>query len=321
MKGINVVWLSKTDLTNLNAGEGETNYIDIKKFKKEGKEFPYVSGQAMRFYIKEAIRRELGKDEYMCIPDDKGETCGNIQKCILCDLFGFMSVIKKGTPWPGYEKGHPGGAETRVSPVKVSPAIGMLPLDENMVVDFLTRRKPQQTAGELTGDIVNVEIGTNIYKCGVSIDVLRVGGDEIIDQEKRTISGIDYIIEDNERKDRIKKVLESLRFLADYSKQARLLTDFTPDIICIAFQNKYAHRLQKLFEFMKEDGKIVRKLDTKRLEEILNDVKDYSDKILFGMISGIVENEDEVKEVFQKFKINVKTPKEVLEEAIQYVTQ
>ena len=63
MKGVNIVWLSKTDLTNLNAGEGETNYIDIKKFKKEGKEFPYVSGQAMRFYIKEAIRRELEKGE------------------------------------------------------------------------------------------------------------------------------------------------------------------------------------------------------------------------------------------------------------------
>jgi len=319
MKGVNIVWLSRTDLTNLNAGEGETNYIDIKKFKKEGKEYPYVSGQAMRFYIKEAIRRELEKGEYMCIPDDKGETCGNIQKCILCDLFGFMSTIKKGTPWPGYEKGHPGGAETRISPVKVSPAIGLLPLDENMVVDFLTRRKPQKEAGELTGDIVNVEVGTNIYKCGISIDILRVGGDEIIDQEKRTISGIDYVIDDDERKNRIKKVLEALRLLTDYSKQARLLTDFTPDLICITFQNKYSHRLQKLFEFMKENEKIVRKLNTKRLEEILSDVKDYSDKLLFGMISGIIENENEVREVFQKFGIDVKTPKEVLSEAIEHI--
>lgn len=317
MKGISIVWLSKTDLTNLNAGEGETNYIDVKKFKKEGIEFPYVSGQAMRFYIKEAIRRDLKKGEYMCIPNDKGETCGNIQKCILCDLFGFMSVIKKGTPWPGYEKGHPGGAETRVSPVKVSPAMGLLPLDENMVIDFLTRKKPQETTEKLTGDIVNVEIGTNIYKCGISIDVLRVGGDEIIDQKERTISGMDYVIKNNERNDRIKKVLESLRVLTDYSKQARLLTDFTPDIICITFQSKYSHRVQKLFEFVKEDGKIVRKLDTKRLKEILDDIKDYSDKILFGMGSGIIENEDKVREIFQEFGIDVKTPKEILDEAIQ----
>ncbi|RKZ28691.1 type I-B CRISPR-associated protein Cas7/Cst2/DevR, partial [bacterium] len=98
-----------------------------------------------------------------------------------------------------------------------------------------------------------------------------------------------------------------------------LLTDFTPDIICIAFQNKYAHRLQKLFEFMKEDGKIVRKLDIKRLEEILNDVEDYSDKIFFGMISGIIENEEEVKKTLQKFRIEVKTPKEVIEEALKFI--
>jgi len=59
------VWLSETDLTNLNAGEGESNYIDIKKFKKDSIEYPYVSGQAMRFYLKEAIRRDL-KNKSIC---------------------------------------------------------------------------------------------------------------------------------------------------------------------------------------------------------------------------------------------------------------
>jgi len=82
MKGIEIVWLSKTDLTNLNSGEGESNFIDIKKFKKNGIEYPYVSGQAMRYYIKEAIRRNLDENEFMCVPNDKGETCGNIENCI-----------------------------------------------------------------------------------------------------------------------------------------------------------------------------------------------------------------------------------------------
>ncbi|RLJ02567.1 MAG: type I-B CRISPR-associated protein Cas7/Cst2/DevR, partial [Candidatus Aenigmatarchaeota archaeon] len=64
MKGIEVIWLSQTDLTNLNAGEGEANFIDVKKYKKNGVEYPYVSGQAMRYYFKEAIRRNLN-GEYM----------------------------------------------------------------------------------------------------------------------------------------------------------------------------------------------------------------------------------------------------------------
>ncbi|MBE9593604.1 MAG: type I-B CRISPR-associated protein Cas7/Cst2/DevR [Proteobacteria bacterium] len=233
MKGLNVVWLSETDLTNLNAGEGESNYIDVKKYKKDCIEYPYVSGQAMRFYLKEAMRRGLEDTEYMCIPNDKGETCGDIKKCIMCDLFGFMTTIKGK------------GAVTRVSPVKVSPAIGLLPFDDNANIDFLTRRHRVSEGAKMEGDIVNVEIGTNIYKGGVSIDMVRVSSDEKIDEEKRAIS-IETVVDIPEKKNRVKKTLEALRYLTDYSKQARLLTDFSPDIIAISLQNKYSHRLQKL---------------------------------------------------------------------------
>jgi CRISPR-associated protein Cst2 len=301
LKGLNVVWLSETDLTNLNAGEGESNYIDVKKFKKDGIEYPYVSGQAMRFYLKEAMRRGLEDTEYMCIPNDKGETCGDIKKCIMCDLFGFMTTIKGK------------GAVTRVSPVKVSPAIGLLPFDENANVDFLTRRHRVSEGTKMEGDIVNVEIGTNIYKGGVSIDMVRVGSDEKVDEEKRTIS-IENMVDISEKKNRVQKTLESLRYLTDYSKQARLLTDFSPDIIAISLQNKYSHRLQKLFDLSNK-----RELNLQRLNEILNDVSEYSDKILFGMVSGIVKNEAEVKEAIEAKGIGVKTPNEVINEAINLV--
>ena len=84
MKGLNIVWLSKTDLTNLNAGEGESNFIDVKKFKKDDVEYPYVSGQAMRFYLREAMRRNLSNKEYMCVPDDKGEKHAAKSRSVLC---------------------------------------------------------------------------------------------------------------------------------------------------------------------------------------------------------------------------------------------
>ncbi|PWB54524.1 MAG: type I-B CRISPR-associated protein Cas7/Cst2/DevR [Candidatus Methanoperedenaceae archaeon] len=297
LKGLNVVWLSKTDLTNLNAGEGESNYIDIKKYKKDGIEYPYVSGQAMRFYLKEAMRRSLEEKEYMCIPDDKGETCGEINKCLMCDLFGFMKPSKGK------------GAVTRVSPVKVSPAIGLLPFDENANVDFLTRRHRVSEGAKMEGDIVNIEIGTNIYKSGISIDMRRVGGEEEVKEEKRTIS-IKNAVESPEKIIRVKKTLDALRYLADYSKQARLLTDFSPDLIAVSVQKKYSHRLQKLFDL--NNG---RELNIQRLNEILSDVSEYSDTILFGMVSGIVKNEAEVKKAVEAKGIQVKTPSEVINEA------
>jgi len=301
LKGISVVWLSKTGLTNLNAGEGESNYIDVKKFKKDSVEYPYVSGQAMRFYLKEAIRRSLGDKEYMCIPDDKGETCGKIKKCIMCDLFGFMVTVKGK------------GAVTRVSPVKVSPAIGLLPFDENANVDFLTRRHRVSRGAKMEGDIVNVEIGTNIYKGGIAIDMARTGSSEKVDKKKRTVS-IENLVSPAMKKKRIKKILEALRYIADYSKQARLLTDFSPDVIAISFQDKYSHRLQKLLELNNK-----RELNIQRLNEILDDVSEYSDKILFGMVSGVVKNEAEVKKAVEARGVKVKTPNEVINEAIEIV--
>ncbi len=314
MKCISIVWLSQTDLTNLNAGEGGTNLVDIKKYKKNGIEYPYVSGQAMRYYIKEAIRRNLGEPEYMCVPNDKGETCGNIEKCIGCDLFGFMTTIKKGTVLPGFPDGHPGGAITRVSPVKVSPAIGLLPFDENAVLDFLTRRH-RLSEGEMSGDIVNVEIGLNLYKCGVVIDVVRVGGEEKINEDKRTIE-IEYYVDETERKNRIAKVIEAIRFLSDYSKQARLLTDFTPDFILIALQDRYSHRLQKAIKLREEESSI----DIERLEIIIRDIQEYAPTIFAGLLPGVIENEEEVKVKLQELGIKVKTPYEVINDTLNHLS-
>jgi len=301
LKGINVLWLSKTGLTNLNSGEGEANLVDIKRYKMMNEEFPYVSGQAMRYYFKEAIRRNLRSEEEMCRPNKLGETCGEIGNCIGCDLFGFMITVKKK------------GAVTRVSPVKVSPAMGLLQFEENSVLDFLTRRKPQKAVEERIGDIVNVEIGTNIYKCGVAIDVMKVGCEELWTKDGYKLKPL---VSTKEKVNRISKVVEALRFITDYSKQARLLTDFTPDIICVAFQNKYSHRLQKLLEL--DEGCT---LNESRVKQILDDVKDYTDELKFGIISGIIDKEDAVKEIFESYKIPVSTPAEVINSSIKELAE
>ncbi len=305
MKGIGIVWLSKTDLTNINSGEGESNLIDVKKYKTEGKEFPYVSGQAMRFYLKEAIRRNLDDKEYMCVPNEKGETCGNIKKCIGCDLFGFMLTTK------GEKRGE-GGASVRVSPIKVSPAMGLLPFDENSTLDFLTRKHRKDT-GEMEGDIVNVEIGTNIYKVGMSIDIKRIGAEEEIGEDRQI--RIKDFVEKEKKIQRIKKALEAIRYLTDYSKQARLLTDFSPDIILISLQNIYSHRIQKAFALNPQTLEI----DTNRLKAISEEVLEYSSNIYFGILPGIVKNEDDVRRTMESIDIPVTTPKEAISAAVENI--
>lgn len=300
IKGINMVWLSKSELSNLNSGEGESNFVDVKKFKKENIEYPYVSGQAMRFYLREAIRRNLNGDQFMCVPNDKGETCGNIKKCINCDLFGFMSTIKNQ------------GADVRTSPVKMSPAVGLLPFDENSNIDFLTRKHRVSEGEKNKGDIVNVEMGTNVYKAGLSLDIQAVSTYEKIDDDGNL--SLELEVDKKEKFLRISQLLDALGNISDYSKQSRLLTDFTPDIIVISVQDKYNHRLQKIFDLDSEKN-----LNLSRIDEVLSDVSEYSSEIFVGWTSGIINNDEEVKKIFESKDIKILTPKKAISKASTYL--
>lgn len=293
IKGIELVWLSQTDLTNLNSGEGGTNFIDVKKYKKDKVEYPYVSGQAMRFYLRESVRRSLNNEKFMCTPDDKGENCGDPGKCLNCDLFGYMQPEKTK------------GAKVRVSPVKVSPAMGLLDLDDNSTIDFLTRKKQKLETEKASGDIVNIELGVNLYKCGISIDIKRIGMEEHYNEDAKILREDTYIDEE-EKKNRITDVLKGISFISDYSKQTRLLTDFTPDIILGAAQKVYSHRLQKALII---DDK--RNINLERFAAIVNELMDYS-VIYFGMLPGILNNESALIDKAKELKLDVLTPDKVI---------
>lgn len=304
VKNVNLTWLSRTGLTNLNSGEGGTNFIDIKKYRWQGNEYPYVSGQAMRFYLKESIRRKVRPEE-ICIGDEQGETCGQIDKCLLCDLFGFMITDI--------------GAKTRISPVKVAPAMGLLPFRDSAVVDFLTRKKRGLQAEERRGDIVNVELAVNIYKSGLSLDIARVGSEEkvfeireIPGKKVKKVWGVQWeeriTIEEKAR--RVRLLLEAVKDFSDYSKQARLLTDFTPDIIIGSIQKNYSHNLQKALELKKDKGVL---LNIDRLKECISEVRKESINIFAGILTGVIDNEDEMKNALEGMGIQIQTPKQALD--------
>lgn len=320
-KGINLVWLSKTGLTNLNAGEGGTNLIDVKKYKYQGKDYPYVSGQAMRFYLKEMIRRGI-KPEEACIPDREGRGCGRVDSCVLCDLFGFMI--------PELAM----GANTRVSPVKVSPAMGFLSFEDNSVVDFLLQLQKYREPGEkIEPTPVSVELGINIYKAGVSIDLVRVGAEEEALKIGETPLGkggkatpihglkLKELLDTAEKKRRIRLLLEAVKNFSDYSKQARLLTDFTADLILISIQDRYSHRLQKALELRKgsehSEGKI--SLNVQRMQDILKDIKPYCKALFAGVVEGAIENVDEFRENLRSLGVEVTPPGEAIDNTIDAI--
>jgi len=217
--------------------------------------------------------------------------------------------------------------------------MGLLPLDQTMVTDFLTRRHRgaivQQEAG-LRGDIVNVELAVNIYKAGLCVDVQRVGREEELvqiaerkgrgrgrkgeagEEVAKTIYGVrlkDHT-DDAQRARRIGLLLDAIKDFSDYSKQARLLTDFTPDFLLVALQHNYSHRLQKAIE-LRDDGGA--KVNVERLRQIIAEVRedlltvdDGKPALWAGMVDGIVNNAEEVRQVLQETGVPILTPCEAI---------
>lgn len=298
MKGINIVGLSRTSLTNLNSGEGGSNLVDVKRYLIDNVSYPYVSGQAMRHYLKDAVRKL--SDDHSCVPNSNGESCGQVAECEICDMFGFMTTIKDV------------GARTRVSPVKVSPAMGLFPLDENSTLDLLTRQKRGEEGRKSGGDMVNVELGVNLYRYGLSIDLERIGATEKIAEHEmlKEILNIEPVIPENQKIKRVEHVLKAVLHMTDFSKQARLLTDFTPDIILISLDSVFNHRLQKAVEI--EEGSII----LERLLMIIKDMQAEGSEILFGAIPGSASNLDDIKSALEELGIQQVSVREAVAQAI-----
>ena len=341
-KCVVATWLFRTDLSNLNAGEGSTNLKEIKTYRNG---LPYISGQSVRHALREAIRREY-PDKFRCTVEFP---CGNIKDCWLCDLFGYLLPSEGAKRW---------------SPVKASPALGQIksPVTTDMILRLVNdiacphcskKINPMWARKEGEKEIkqgaklkcpecdnefeapYNIrqalaykQLVENIYRVSVSIDIKALGIEEvpIIEGEgaDATPNGINYIdrYEDSsndERIERVKAVLEAISNISDFASQSRELTNATPDVILLCLQKQYNHRLSSALR-MDEGGRI----DKDMFKSVLKDCLAIPDtKIYAGYIPGVVENEEKVKQVLEDEKGDnltlCKTPREAIQKAIESI--
>ena len=262
-KCIVATWLFKTDLSNLNAGEGSTNLKELKTYKSG---LPYISGQSVRHALREAIRREY-PDKFRCTVEFP---CGKIKDCWLCDMFGYLLPSEGAKRW---------------SPVKASPALGQIksPVAMDMILRLVNDiecpqcnekinplwareegkkeikkgaklKCPNPKCGEefeapydIRQAIAYKQLIENIYRVSVSVDIAALGVEEvpIIDGEgtNAKINGINHkdLYGNNsksERKERIRAILSAISNISDFASQSRELTNATPDVILMSIQKK-----------------------------------------------------------------------------------
>ena len=293
LKGITMVWLSKTDLSNLNAGEGGGGNVTELKTYDNGRK-PYASGQSVRHALREAIERN-NPGVFLCTSESP---CGDVQNCWLCDLFGYLNP-KLGE-----------GFDRRWSSIKATPALGQIAND--IVTDLLIRMSDREKSDEKqTRDqrIAYVQMMSNVYRTGLSLDVANIG---VVVRAKYEGKGKDQAfggwetvtdIKTEERRNRASAVLEAIGGIADFAKQARNAVSLSPDIFIASTHSRYSHRTLRALE-CDDDGNV----NTDTLRVILQDLRDDGATVFFGFTPHVIKNDDELLETVKEFGLEPINP-------------
>ena len=305
LKGVAMVWLSKTDLSNLNAGEGGGGNVTELKTYDNGRK-PYASGQSVRHALREAIHRN-NPDAFLCVPETP---CTKVEECWLCDLFGFLNP-KSGK-----------GFDRRWSPIKATPALGQIASE--VITDLLIRMSDKEKEDKQTSDqrMAYVQIMANVYRIGLSLDIANIG--KVITPQydgkgkDAKFNGWETTVEIEQEKkiERTVAVLEAIGGISDFAKQARNATSLAPDIFIASTHIRYSHRTLRALE-LDDDGNV----NTETLRVILQDLVDDGAKLFCGFTPGVVENDEALTQVLDDFGIERSNPLRALRNLTTHVQE
>lgn len=286
-----------------NAGADSSTNLDnavaTKKIAKNGKQYPYVSGQAWRYWWRETLKHDFNWQMSPIIRDAKiAYTEANPFKYADDDMFGYMRAKK--------EDGK-NITLTRVSPLKNSAlmAVAYNPVIQNW--SSMTRQEGDAVpyGKDEYCAIMKGMFSIDLDQVGTFSMQKRTGFQNINEKMKEDMPKQNYVeiddpfikdVEGNpmklvrilneERAKRIKETIASLKTLSGGAKSTTNLVDVTPKLIVLANLNSGNHPFSHLAK--EELGKAVFSMDA--LYQIVNDYKNYFEgKIYIGRRSGFMD--------------------------------
>ncbi len=225
----------------IEASAKAENKTVVKQIKRGRDSFPYVSAQAWRRWWRDALEIRCG---WVMSPLQRGKgdiafTKANPFSYPDDDVFGYMRA----------QGSAEGGTMTRLSPLKTSPLVSILP--QNATDDFgVMSRQPGNPV------LHEHQFYSTILKGVFALDLDAVGtfqrGDrtgfrnladayikkadmsKTIEESGATGSETEFVLPSNVRFKRAKDVFDSLPFLSGGAKQALHHTDVTPKFVVLA---------------------------------------------------------------------------------------
>jgi len=306
--------LLRIDVGNPNAGWPEGTITVIKKVERPDRKasHPYISGQAIRRYLRDTLDDMLKADgsihEKMS-PLEKSDdpkapvvTKGDPKEFIDDDLFGFMKAVK-------------GETKRRESPLRVSPAFGLFPYASDR--DLGTRSAIEfAKEAEAGGAIFETEVTNNVFKTTLLLELDRTGKWK----NYETVKGSDGELDAKARKRRAGLLILALKYLWGGGRRTRLLVDMTPQfVICAKLTKKVPIFLHALSVYMKE-GEYC--LDTAILKDVIRDYERDIQSLLIGVRKGFLSNETDLQNLtFRGQRIELLSVGEAIEKLADDVSK
>lgn len=301
-----------------NAGKNTSSNFDnavaTKKIYKNGRSYVYVSGQAWRYWWREALQKNAGWELSPIIREAKvAFTSADPFKYADDDVFGYMKAAsEKVMDEKGKEKSV-NITVTRVSPLKNSAIISVASVNpvENWSSmarqegDSVPYSKQEYSAimkGMFSLDLSMVGTFSNYNKTGfvnlsekLRKEAIEKGATEIDDPFVKTSDGKPaklIRIDIESRKKRILDTILALKNITGGAMQTNNMGDVTPKFIVLATTTTGNHPFSHI---VKSSGKTddIAEINVDGLKEVLNDYKDtITGKVFIGKRSGFFDEKN-----------------------------
>lgn len=302
---------SALNMLGIDESLPERTVTRVKKLRKGGHFYPYVSPQAWRYWWRKTLSGYFNWSLSPMFREEKQVfTAANPVEYPDDDIFGYMRAFKKGKV---------NITVTRISPLKNTPLVSLLPDRGSVTQD-------EGYASRHEGDPVpySQEFYSTVLKGAFSLDLDAVGRYTIIDKAGfKNLLRVDEIPENlsevkseyeaiiskagelgteiNEkelimpkeiRKKRASETIKALRYIFGGAKQTQYLTDVTPKFIILAMFEGGINPF--ISEIVYEDrGEI--KFDSEALASRILEFKDILEpkKLFIGKDKGFMRGWDE----------------------------
>ena len=285
-----------------DAGDRTDNIVRVKTIRKGMVRYPYVSGQALRYWWRDTLENKFDWEMSPISREKKiAFTEANPIDYPDDDVFGYMRALKK----------NDGGTVTRISPLKNSPLVSVI--GQNPTNDFgvMARQEgdPVPFEHEFYSTVLKGIFSLDLGCLGVFNETEKTGYRNMypklveLAKEKGLTNNEDaWILDDETRVKRAQDVINSLPYLSGGAKASSHLTDVSPKILVLTAIDGGNHIFMNIVR--EENDEVV--FDLNAFDEV---VKEYGDiiksDIFIGTRTGFLKETQEEIMKYAEDKENI----------------